>query len=104
MAAAAPRLRRGAGTPVIGEVPYFAEQAEKYLEGVKHMVLVGGAKPPVTFFAYPGRRSALTPTGCQSHVLATESEAAAEALEDFAEILGAGELRVVNACRLPAAP
>jgi acetolactate synthase-1/2/3 large subunit len=63
-----PRLERGAGIVPIEPLPYFGEQAEEALAGVKHMILVG-TRPPVTFFAYPGKPSSLVPKGCTVHSL-----------------------------------
>jgi acetolactate synthase-1/2/3 large subunit len=70
-------------------LPYFAEQAEEALAGTRHLILVG-TKAPVSFFAYPGRASELTPTGCDVHVLATAEENAVSALEAVVEGIGAG--------------
>ncbi len=78
------RLSRGAGRVAVPTLPYFAEGASEALRGVRHLVLLGAA-PPVSFFAYPGRPSELTPEGCSVHVLASPAQdalAALEALED----------------------
>jgi acetolactate synthase-1/2/3 large subunit len=78
------RLSRGAGRVAVATLPYFAEGAGEALRGVKHLVLIGAA-PPISFFAYPGRPSELTPEGCSVHTLAgpaQDAEAALEALED----------------------
>ena len=60
------RIARGAGRVNVERLPYFAEQAEEALAGVRHLILVG-TKAPVSFFAYPGRASELTPEGCEVH-------------------------------------
>lgn len=52
----APRLERGAGRAVVERLPYFAEQLVESLADLDHLILVG-AKPPVSFFAYPGKAS-----------------------------------------------
>lgn len=62
------RLQRGAGIVAVERLPYFAEQVEEVLAGVRHMILVG-TRPPVSFFAYPGKPSVLIPPGCQVHAL-----------------------------------
>ncbi|HSG90214.1 MAG TPA: acetolactate synthase large subunit [Pseudomonadales bacterium] len=62
------RIERGAGIVPVETLPYFGEQAEESLAGVKHMILVG-TRPPVTFFAYPGKPSSLIPEGCTVHSL-----------------------------------
>ncbi|MGH3860083.1 MAG: hypothetical protein ACRDSQ_10830, partial [Actinokineospora sp.] len=51
-----PRWQRGAGRALIEQIPYFAEQIVEFMKGVEQLILVG-AKPPVSFFAYPGRPS-----------------------------------------------
>ncbi|MDE3116212.1 MAG: acetolactate synthase large subunit, partial [Pseudomonadota bacterium] len=52
----APRLARGAGRVAVERIPYFAEQIVEYLQNIEQLILVG-AKPPVSFFAYPGKPS-----------------------------------------------
>lgn len=84
----APRLARGAGIVAVERIPYFAEQMIDFLKGLEHLVLVG-SKPPVTFFAYPGRPSWCIPEGCEIHYLAHPHEDGVGALEALAEALGA---------------
>jgi hypothetical protein len=45
---------------VVERIPYLAEDIVEFLQGVEQLILVG-AKPPVTFFAYPGKTSWPTP-------------------------------------------
>ena len=54
------RHRRGRGITKIEPIPYFAEMAEEYLKGIDTIVFIG-TKPPVSFFAYPGKKSYLSP-------------------------------------------
>ncbi|MFM9481510.1 acetolactate synthase large subunit, partial [Streptomyces scabiei] len=49
-------LARGRGRLQIEKVPYVMDVAIKALEGYDHIILVN-AKPPVGFFAYPGKPS-----------------------------------------------
>ena len=77
------RLQRGAGIPAVDRLAYFAEAAEAQLAGAQHLILAG-ATPPVSFFAYPGKRSDLVPAGCRVHTLAGYAGAAA-ALESLAD-------------------
>jgi acetolactate synthase-1/2/3 large subunit len=56
------RHRRGAGLTKVEPIPYFAELAEEFLSGVESIVFIG-TKPPVSFFAYPGKKSFLSPEG-----------------------------------------
>ncbi|MBI5877685.1 MAG: acetolactate synthase large subunit [Chloroflexi bacterium] len=83
-----PRMQRGAGRVNIEPLPYFAELASQKLQGLKHLILVG-AKPPVAFFAYPGKPSWLTPDGVQIHELATRANDLPDALMRLADAVGA---------------
>ena len=84
----APRIQKGRGRVSVERIPYFAEQIEAFLEGVDCLLLVG-AKPPVSFFAYPGRKSWMTPKGCALLTLAHPSEDGEEALRALASSLKA---------------
>jgi acetolactate synthase-1/2/3 large subunit len=83
------RIERGAGVPEIERLAYFAELASVQLSGIKHLILVD-AKPPVSFFAYPGKKSYLVPDGCQVHELAAVTDDAVGSLQALVEALGAG--------------
>jgi len=83
-----PRIERGAGLVAVERIPYFAEQATESLATIDDLVLVG-SKPPVSFFAYPGRESWLSPPDCAFHVLAHPHEDARVALEQLADVLDA---------------
>jgi acetolactate synthase-1/2/3 large subunit len=85
-----PRMRRGAGLPEVERIPYFAEDIVENLKGLEQIVLVGAA-PPVTFFAYPGKPSWVTPEGCTLVTLAEPQEDTVGALEALADALGAPE-------------
>jgi acetolactate synthase-1/2/3 large subunit len=82
------RLERGAGRSPIERLPYFGEMVAAELNGLKHLVLVG-AQPPVSFFAYPEKPNYLVPDGCVVHVLARPEEDAIDALERLADAVGA---------------
>jgi acetolactate synthase-1/2/3 large subunit len=82
------RLQRGAGRAPIEPLPYFAEAAVAALEGTRHLILVG-AQPPVSFFAYPDTPSWLTPARCAIHALAGPGDDADAALAALADELGA---------------
>ncbi|MEM5316385.1 acetolactate synthase large subunit [Paraburkholderia sp. JHI869] len=84
----APRVPRGAGRVVVERLPYFAEQVVEFLAGTELIVLVG-AQPPVSFFAYPDKPSWLTPEGCRIAVLSHPHEDGAAALEALVEATGA---------------
>jgi acetolactate synthase I/II/III large subunit len=82
------RVPRGAGRVDLPRLPYFAEQAQETLAGLRHLILVD-TKAPVTFFAYPGKPSELTPPDCQAHLLAGAGEDCVTALQSVAEGVGA---------------
>jgi acetolactate synthase-1/2/3 large subunit len=83
----AARLTRGIGVPAVERLPYFPEPAQALLSGLTRMILVE-ARPPVSFFGYPGLRSALAPENCVFDVLASEEQDGAGALEWLAEEMG----------------
>ena len=82
------RFERGAGVPGVERLAYFAEAAEAQLAGAEQLILAG-AKRPVSFFAYPGKRSDLVPDGCAVHALAGH-RGAAGALEQLADEITPG--------------
>ncbi|MGE3619276.1 MAG: acetolactate synthase large subunit [Acidimicrobiia bacterium] len=84
------RLERGAGRVPVERLAYLAELAALQLDGLRHLVLVD-ARPPVSFFAYPGRASDLVPDGCRVHHLASAAHTAGEVqalLDALAEQVG----------------
>jgi acetolactate synthase I/II/III large subunit len=84
------RITRGAGVPNLERLGYLAEFAVAQLQGTRHLVLVD-AKPPASFFAYPGKPSSLVPDGCEVHTLATGPDDVVDALQRLAEAVGAGD-------------
>lgn len=95
------RLERGAGLPPVERIAYLAELAGVQLAEFRHLILVD-AKAPVSFFAYPGKPSALVPAACQVHTLATMAEDAAGSLQALATALGAD--RATPVLQTPARP
>ncbi|HVN82536.1 MAG TPA: acetolactate synthase large subunit [Terriglobia bacterium] len=85
----AARYDRGAGRFEATRIPYFPEPAEEALAGLKHLILVE-TPPPVSFFAYPGRRSCLAPEDCLFHTLASTGQDGTAALDALVQELGAG--------------
>jgi acetolactate synthase-1/2/3 large subunit len=83
------RHERGAGIGPVKRLAYLAEAAAAQLDGTRHLILAG-ARPPVSFFAYPGRPGALTPPGCRSLELAGPGDDVAGALEALAGLAAAG--------------
>lgn len=86
------RITRGRHLPALELVPYNVDLALEKLSGLKHIIL-SGARPPVAFFAYPGKPSSLAPPDCQFTVLAGEGEDGVAALEAVAADLGGSERR-----------
>jgi acetolactate synthase-1/2/3 large subunit len=84
----APRLARGAGRVAVERIPYFAEQMVAFLAPLEVLILVG-AKPPVAFFAYPGKPSWGLPEGCAVLHLSHPHEDGPSALAALAEALSA---------------
>ncbi|MCG6953389.1 MAG: acetolactate synthase large subunit [Betaproteobacteria bacterium] len=83
-----PRMARGRGRVPVDRIPYVVDLALEVFAGLKQLVLVA-AKPPVGFFAYPGKPSKLWPEDCALDVLARPEEDAVAALEALADELGA---------------
>jgi acetolactate synthase-1/2/3 large subunit len=83
-----PRLERGAGLVPVERLPYFGEQIVAFLAELELLVLVG-ASPPVSFFAYPGKPSWCVPETAAIHTLAHPHEDGVAALEALAETLAA---------------
>src|SRR5439155_11662546 len=81
------RIERGPGLPAIERLAYLAELASVQLAGLRHLVLVD-AKAPVSFFAYPGKKSYLVPDRCEVHELAGPSQDALGGLEALADAVG----------------
>lgn len=98
-----PRQARGAGLPSIDRLAYLAEFAQMQLDGITHLILVDSPEP-VSFFAYPGKASLLSPSGCQPHVLAEGAEDPVGALEALADELGAGDDVLTVAAARPDRP
>lgn len=86
------RLTRGAGLPPVERIAYLAEMAGVQLADIEHLILVD-AKAPVSFFAYPGKKSYLVPDSCTLHTLASPAQDAVASLDKLAAALGAMQAR-----------
>lgn len=82
------RMERGAGRVAVDRIPYPVDAAVESLRQFKHIVLAG-SKPPVAFFAYPGKPSLLAQPDTQFHVLARPEEDIVHALEWLCDEVGA---------------
>jgi acetolactate synthase-1/2/3 large subunit len=86
-----PRMARGRGRVPVDRGPYAVDTALQVFAGLKHLILVG-AKPPVGFFAYPGKPSLMAPKDCVIHVLAHPEQDAVAALQWLADEINAPRL------------
>jgi acetolactate synthase-1/2/3 large subunit len=91
----APHSELGAGRVPVERLPYFAEQIVETLGKVEQMILVG-SKPPVSFFAYPGKPSWCAPDGCRFAQLAHEHEDGVRALEALEMAIGGSSADVTR--------
>jgi acetolactate synthase I/II/III large subunit len=82
------RLERGAGLPAVERLYYWPELVSVQLEGLEQLILVDAA-PPVTFFAYPGKKSSLVPDGCELRELSPPASDVLGSLEELVEALDA---------------
>ncbi|MGI5130280.1 acetolactate synthase large subunit [Pseudonocardia sp. CA-107938] len=97
------RLERGAGVVAADRLAYLPDAATQQLAGTRHLVLVG-ARSPVAFFGYPGRRGDLVPEGCHVHEVAGRADAAAAALAELAADVAPDATAPVAALRRPPLP
>ena len=97
------RIERGGGRPHVERISYPVDMALEQLRDIDVLALVG-ASPPVAFFAYPGKPSALARKGCEITQLAGPREDAKQALEALADELGAKPRRPAKTPDMPPAP
>ncbi|HEV7601974.1 MAG TPA: acetolactate synthase large subunit [Bradyrhizobium sp.] len=84
-------VARGRGRLQLERVPYVTDQAIEALRRFDHIVLVN-AKPPVGFFAYPGKPSIQYRSDAQLHVLTRAEQDPIAALRALADALAAPEV------------
>lgn len=84
------RIERGAGLPHVERIAYLAEMASVQLAGIENLILVD-ARSPVSFFAYPGKKSDLVPAGCKVHQLVLPTQDAVGSLNRLCQRMGAGQ-------------
>ncbi len=82
------RQARGRHLPTIGALPYFPEAARRAI-GEADLVVLAGARDPVTFFGYPDEPSRVVPSGVPVVTLAGPADDAAAALDALADELKA---------------
>ncbi len=86
-------VARGRGRLQLERVPYGIDAAVEKLRRFEHIVLVG-VKPPVGFFAYPGKPSCKYPEQAQLHILARPDQDPDAALQALADALGVGDAAI----------
>ena len=98
------RLQRGAGLPSVERIAYLAELASVQLSGFEHLILID-AKAPVSFFAYPNKKSYLVPENCEVHSLVDLNQNALASLEALVGAVDATQVepKLQQAERPPAA-
>jgi acetolactate synthase-1/2/3 large subunit len=84
------RMERGAGLPSVERIAYLPEMASVQLKEIDNLILVD-ARAPVSFFAYPEKKSYLVPDSCKVHTLSTADQDAAGSLEKLSLALGADQ-------------
>jgi len=83
------RIERGAGRVAVDRVPFSVDAALRSLADAEQLILIG-ARPPVAFFAYPGKPGSLLPAGCEVLELATADQDVVATLDWLADELGPG--------------
>jgi acetolactate synthase-1/2/3 large subunit len=78
------RLERGAGLPNVERIAYLAEMASVQLSGYEHLIIIDSTEP-VSFFAYPGKKSYLVPKKCTVHHLVNPDQDAVGSLHALVE-------------------
>jgi len=97
------RQARGAGSAVLERLPYLAELAIDHIGQLDHLILLGAA-PPVSFFAYPGVASRISPPGCEELVLAAPGDDIDQVLSALLDRLPGAAEPEVHPLALPEPP
>jgi acetolactate synthase-1/2/3 large subunit len=98
------RMERGAGLPHVERIAYLAEMASVQLAGLDNLILVD-ARSPVSFFAYPGKKSDLVPEGCKVHQLVLPTQDAVGSLNRLCQRMDADQATpVLQAALRPGRP
>lgn len=95
------RLARGAGRVQVQLVPYFLEMAQQFFSDYEQLILVG-ALPPVSTFAYRNSAMFKAPDSCDVWTLASADHDVHHALADLVEALDAGATEPVLGERIVA--
>lgn len=85
------RLERGAGLPNVERIAYLAEMVSVQLSGYEHLIIIDSTEP-VSFFAYPGKKSYLVPKKCTVHHLVNPDQDAVGSLHALVEAVAATDV------------
>lgn len=96
------RTERGAGHVHIPRIPYPIDMALERLKPFRKAVLIE-TRPPVAFFAYPGRPSLILHPDCEVIQVADFDQNGILAVAAIADAIGAFRAKVIDAPR-PVAP
>jgi acetolactate synthase-1/2/3 large subunit len=98
------RMARGEGRVQPQLVPYFLEMAQQFFAQYEQIILVG-ALPPVSTFAYQNSPTSKVPPGCEVWTLASPDHDVNAALADLVSALDATSVTVSRGERVaPARP
>ncbi len=97
------RMRRGAGAVPFQRLRYPVDENVALLADKTALVLCGAARP-VSFFAYPGKKSLPEADGCHVMALCAPEMDYAWTLRALAEVLGADSRLPLQALDLPPLP
>lgn len=96
------QVARGRGRLQLERVPYNTDLAIETLARFRHIVLVN-ARPPVGFFAYPGKPSTQYAPEAQLHVLSRPDQDGVAALQALVDALRAPEAAIPDPGERPRA-
>jgi acetolactate synthase-1/2/3 large subunit len=82
------RVEHGAGRFPVARIPYQVDHAVAALKDFENIILVG-TRPPLIFFAYPGKAQTPVPEKATVYSLAQPEQDAVDALERLMQLLGA---------------
>ncbi len=77
----------GAGLPVLKRIPYFPEQAQKFLARYDAFIMVG-TNEPTAFFGYEGGATSFLPENAPCVRIDTNKQDAGFVLEELSSVLG----------------
>jgi acetolactate synthase-1/2/3 large subunit len=97
------RLARGEGRVQVQLVPYFLEMAQQFFTEYEQVILVG-ALPPVSTFAYQGSAMHKLPAACDLWTFASPDHDVLAGLRDLLEATGASDAQADRCQRIEPEP